>query len=349
MTAAKKKDANKNPSGSKAIEGMWEEAQIWRKERNGIRCELCAVNCFISRDKIGVCGMRKNIGNNLFTSNNLLKALVIDTVEKRPLFHFYPGIKSLSISGDSPENWRIEHDRLPRVSRNMTPEQVVKMAEKEGVKVISYTYNEPTLFFEYMSKVAKLAHRSNIKNVLSTTGVISEEAVKRIAKYIDAAVVNFKASGNPEFMASHQVIRKPELIFAAMNQLKKQRVHIEVTNTIIPQIGDNLESCTRLAEHIVAELAPTVPFHILQFHPSGKFADLPFTPMSTLEAFAKEASRAGLRYVYIGNLIEPNEAESTFCYNCRELLIQRISGILKKNVMQKDRCPSCGVRIDIVV
>ncbi|MBI4894404.1 MAG: radical SAM protein [Candidatus Aenigmarchaeota archaeon] len=335
---------------TKTAQETWEEAQIWHKERNGIRCDLCAVNCFLSKDKVGVCGMRKNVGNSMVTSNGALKAMVVDTVEKRPLFHFHPGAKSLSISGDAPDNWRIEHDRLPKVGRSMTPEQVVKMAEKEGVEVISYTYGEPSLFFEYMAKVAKLAHRSSIKNVLSTTGVISEEAIKRVAKYIDAAVVNFKASGNPEFMASHQVIKSPEPIFDALKQLKKQRVHLEITNTIIPQIGDNVESCTKLAEHIVAELAPTVPFHLLQFHPTvEKFSDLPFTPMSTLEACAKEANRAGLRYVYIGNMIEPNDAENTFCYNCRELLIQRVSGNLKKNVMQKDRCSGCGVRIDVVI
>lgn len=334
---------------TKTAKGEWEEAQLWRKERNGIRCELCAVNCFISKDKLGVCGLRKNVANRLFTSNNSVKALVTDTVEKRPLFHFHPGAGSLSISGDAQENWRIEHDRLPRFGRSLTPEQLVKVAEKEGVDAISYTYNEPTLFFEYVHRVAKLARRSNIKNILSTTGVISEEAVKRLAKFLDAVVINFKASGDSEFMASHFVIKNASPIFGALKQMKKQRIHIEITNTIIPQIGDNLESCRKLAEHIVAELAPTVPFHVLQFHPTEKFADLPFTPISTLENFAKEAEKSGLRYVYIGNLIEPHQSESTFCYNCRELLVQRVSGILKKNNLHKDRCPNCGVRIDMVV
>lgn len=339
----------KTKTKTKTPQEEWEEAQIWRKERNGIRCELCAVGCFISKEKIGACGLRKNVGNRLFTSNNAVKALVVDTVEKRPLFHFYPGEKSLSISGDAQENWRIEHDRLPKVGRSMTPEQVVKMAEKEGVQSISYTYNEPTLFFEYIYKVAKLAKRSNIKNIFSTSGVITEEAIKRLAKFLDAAVINFKASGDADFMSSHQVIKNPGPIFGALKQMKKQRIHIEITNTVIPQIGDNLESCRKLAEHIVAELAPTVPFHVLQFHPTDKFADLPFTPISTLETFAKEAERSGLRYVYIGNLIEPHESESTFCYNCRELLVKRISGNLKKNSLHKDRCPNCGVRIDMVV
>lgn len=336
-------------TATKGAQENWEEAQLWHKERNGIRCDLCAVNCFISKDKVGVCNFRKNVGNKLFTSNNAVKAVVVDSVEKRPLFHFHPGAKSLSISGDGQESWRIEHDRLPKIGRSMTPEQIVKMAEKEGVQAITYTYNEPALFFEYIHKVAKLAKRSNIKNILSTNGVLTEEAVKRLAKFLDAVVVNFKASGDPEFMASHQVIKNPSPIFDALKQLKKQHLHIEITDTIIPQIGDNLESCKKLAEHIVAELAPTVPFHVLQFHPNDKFSDLPFTPISTLEACAREANRSGLRYVYIGNLIEPHEAESTFCYNCRELLVQRVSGILKKNNLHKDRCPNCGVRIDMVV
>ncbi len=341
MAAAKQK--------TKSAQESWEEAQLWHKERNGVRCDMCAVNCFISKDKIGVCGMRKNVGNKLFTSNNSLKALVVDNIERRPLFHFHPGVKSLSISGDAPENWKIEHDRLPKVGKNMTPDQVVKMAENEGVQVISYTYNEPSLFFEYISKVAKLAHRSSIKNVLSTTGVITEESIKRFSKFLDAAVVNFKASGNPEFMASHSVIKNPEPIFDALKQMKKQRVHIEITDTVIPQIGDNLDSCRKLSEHIVAELAPTVPLHIMQFHPNEKFSDLPFTPMSTLDAFAKEANKSGLRYVYIGNTIEPHEAENTYCYNCRELLVERSNGSLKRNNLVKDRCSGCGVRIDVVV
>lgn len=336
-------------SGKKVLKEKFEEAQLWHKERNGIRCDLCAVKCFIGKEKIGACGLRKNTGNKLMTSNSSVKAMVVDTVEKRPLFHFYPGAKSLSISGDAQNGWRIEHDRLPKIGRKLTPEQVVKIAEKENVDVISYTYNEPTLFFEYIQKLAKLARRSNIRNILSTNGSITEEAIKRLAKFFDAAVVNFKASGDADFMSGHHVLKKSEPVIEALKQLKKHRMHIEITDMIVPQIGDNLESCKKLAEHIVAELAPTVPFHILQFHPTDEFSDLPFTPISTLEACANEANRSGLRYVYIGNLIEPHEGESTFCYNCRELLVQRVSGILKKNNLHKDRCPNCGVKIDMVV
>lgn len=343
---AKKK--TKKPSKKNSRENF-EEAQLWHKERNGVRCDLCALKCFVSKDKLGACGLRKNVGNKMLTSNNAVKAMVVDTVEKRPLFHFHPNASSLSISGDAQSGWYVEHDRLPKLGRNPTPEQVVRLAEKEGVDVISYTYAEPTLFFEFIHKVAKLAHRSSIKNVMSTNGSITEEAIKRVARFLDAVVVNLSASGDPNFMSSHHVLKDPAPVMEALKQLKKQRVHLEVTDTVIPQIGDSLESCRKLSEHIVAELAPTVPFHVLQFHPTESFLDLPFTPVSTLEACAGVANRSGLRYVYIGNLIEPHEAENTFCYNCRELLIQRVSGNLKKNNLHKDRCPNCGVKIDMVV
>ena len=349
---ASKKPAKKAPVKAKTAKPNMkelEDAQIWHKERNGIRCDLCAVKCFIGKEKEGSCGLRKNYNNKLYTSNNTVKAIVVDTLERRPMFHFLPGAKSLSISGDSQPEWKIEHDRLPKIGKKMTPEQVVKMAEKEKVDVISYTFNEPTLFFEFILKTARLAHRSSIRNVLSTSGVMTEDAIKKIAKYIDAAVINFKASGDPDFMSAHHVIKGPGPIFDAIKQLRKQRVHVEITNTIIPQIGDSQDKCRELAEKIVADVDPTVPFHLLQFHPNDKFADLPFTPISTLEDCADIAERSGLRYVYVGNVIEPHRNENTFCYNCREMVMQRVSGNLKGNILEKDRCPHCGVKIDVVV
>ncbi len=329
----------------------FQEAVLWHKERNGVRCELCAVNCFISKEKLGACQFRKNVDNKLFTSNyGKLTGINIDNVERRPLYHFFPGSDTLSIAGQGTEDWQIWTDRLPAApNKEFAPESIVKMAEKERVDSISYTHAEPTIFYEFMFKTAKLATRSNIKNILVTNGVITEEAIKRISKYINAVVVNFVGSGDPDFMSKYSVVPTMDPILAALKQMKKQRFHIEITNTIIPQIGDNLEKCRKLCEHIAAELMPTIPFHILQFHPTTytKFSDLPFTPIETLEKCAEEARRAGLRYVYIGNTIEPHQAENTFCYNCRELLIERVANKMKKNSLIKDRCPNCGVRIDV--
>ncbi len=328
---------------------FYNEAQVWNKERNGVRCNLCAFKCFIAKDKAGICGVRKNFNNKLYTSNKNVKAMVVDNVERRPLFHFLPGAKSLSISGDSNSEWKIEHDRLPRITKKFTMEQTVKEAENKKAEVISYTYNEPTLFFEYIKQTARYAHRSSIKNVFSTNGIINTDAIKIIAKYIDAVVINFKASGDPNFMANHHLLKNTDPIFAAIKQLRKQRVHVEITNTIIPQIGDDVQKCRELAERVVADVDPTVPFHLLQFHPNNEFSDLPFTSTSKLEECFDMVERAGIRYAYIGNTIEPHKNENTFCFNCREMVMQRISGNLKSNILDKDRCPHCGVRMDVVL
>lgn len=325
------------------------EALLWHKERNGVRCDLCAVNCFISKEKIGSCMLRKNENNRLFTSNTRVVAMAVDNVERRPLYHFYPGAKSLSISGAGDANWQITHDRLAKNERNYTPEQIVKMSEKENVQAISYTHFEPTIFFEYVFRTAKLAHRTNLKNIFSTNGLITEEAIKRVAKFLDAAVLHVKGSADEEVTKKFTLMKDADNIFYALKQFKKQRVHMEITNTIIPQIGDSVEKCRKLAEWVAAEISPTVPMHILQFHPDDRFSELPFTPIATLEKCADEARRAGLRYVYIGNAIQPHPQENTYCYNCRELLISRVSGNLKKNTLQKDRCNNCGVKVDIVI
>lgn len=323
---------------------------LWHKERNGVRCDLCAVNCFVSKEKFGYCQIRKNISNELYTFNYGKVALNIDNVEKRPLFHFYPGSKSLTVASQGTEGWEISHDRFPRINfKEYSPENLVKTSEKEKTDLISFTHSEPTLIFEFVYRTFKFSHRSNIKNIFVTNGVITTEAVKKLAKYLDAVVVNFKASGDKDFMSKFFVIQDINPIFRAIKQMRKQRVHIEITNTIIPQIGDDVSKCRKLAEWVTTELSPIIPFHILQFHPDERLTELPFTPIATLERCADEAKKAGLRYVYIGNIIEPHGAENTYCYNCRELLIHRISGVLKKSILLRDRCPNCGVKIDIAV
>lgn len=332
----------------KKDEGL-QEAFLWHKERNGVRCDLCAVNCFISKEKLGACLLRKNVDNKLYTMNNKIVALTMDTVERRPLFHYYPGAKSLSIGGSGDVNWIIPNDRLAKTGKNYTPEQLVKIAEKENVAAISYTHNEPSIFLEYVYRVAKLAHRSNIKNILVTNGLITEEAIKRLSKYLDAVVVNFIGSGDNEATKKFTLLPNTNNVYAALKQFKKQRVHLEITNTVVPQIGDDLEKCKKLAEWIAHEISPTVPVHILQFHPDERFPELPFTPFATLEQFADEVFRTGIRYVYIGNAIQIHTHENTYCYNCRELLIHRVAGNVKKIRLQKDRCPNCGVKIDIVI
>lgn len=336
-----------------------QEAMLWEKERNGVRCNLCARYCFIAKGKRGFCRVRINKDNTLYTLNyGKLVAVNVDPIEKKPFFHFYPGSKSLSIAAVGC-NFRCQFCDNSQISqgvdeqvesvegKNYTPEEIVELAEKKNCKSIAYTYTEPTIFFEFAYKTAKLAKRSNIMNVFVTNGYITDDAIKKISKYLDAAVVDVKASLDPEFYKKFMSVPDVKPIYGALKQMKKQRIHVEITNLVIPQIGDNIELCQKLAEH-VSNLNSSIPFHIIQFHPSYKLMELPPTPTSTLERCIEEARRAGLRYVYIGN-VAGHDDENTYCYNCRELLIKRFGTTIEEINLVKQRCPQCGANIDILV
>jgi pyruvate formate lyase activating enzyme len=335
------------------------EAMLWQKERNGIRCFLCARRCFIAKGKKGFCQVRVNKGNVLYTLNyGKLIAVNVDPVEKKPLFHFYPGAKTLSIAAKGCnfrcqfcDNWQISQTVDAEAEGvegdEYTPEDVVELAEKHDCKMISYTYTEPTIFFEFAYETAKLAHRSNILNTFVTNGYMTEDAIKKISKYLDAVTVDIKASADPEFYKKFMSVPNVEPIFDAMKRLKKQRIFMEITNLIVPQVGDNINRCRRLAERINANLGTDIPFHVLQFFPNYQLKELPITPVETLERCAQEARRAGLRYVYIGN-VPGHEEANTYCYNCRTLLVERDGANIRSINLVKDRCPQCGQRINII-
>lgn len=336
------------------------EAMMWHKERNGIRCDLCARRCFIAKNKRGFCLVRLNKDNKLYSLNyGKLVSVNIDPIEKKPLFHFYPGTKSLSIATVGCNfrcqfccNWNISHaidsTKEKIEGEEYTPEQIVKMAEDNDCKSISYTYTEPTIFFEFAYRTAKFAHRSNILNTFVTNGYMTEDAIKKISKYLDAVTVDFKASGDPEFYKKFMSVPDVKPIFDSLKQMKKQRIFIEITNLIVPQIGDDIGSCIKLAQWVSSELNSNVPFHILQFFPNHKLLELPPTPTATLEKCIEESRRTGLRYVYIGNVFDHPD-ENTYCYNCRELLIKRSGASVKKINLVKERCPVCGSKINVLI
>ncbi len=336
------------------------KAMLWEKERNGVRCNLCARQCFISQNKRGFCLVRLNKNNTLYTLNyGKLVAVNVDPIEKKPFFHFQPGTKSLSIAAEGCnfkcqfcDNWEISQsvDEEAETTRGevYTPEDIVKMAEDNNCKSIAYTYTEPTIFFEFAYDTAKLAKRNNISNVFVTNGYMTEDAIKKISKYLDAVVVDVKASLSPEFYKKFMSVPDVTPIYTTLKQLKKQRIFFEITNLIIPQIGDSIELCRKLADHINSNLGSDIPFHVIRFHPSHKLMELPPTPISTLEKCILEARKTGLRYVYIGN-VPGHEDENTYCHNCREMLIKRYGSTIEKINIMNGRCPNCGFSINIVM
>ncbi|RLI97900.1 MAG: hypothetical protein DRP00_03185, partial [Candidatus Aenigmatarchaeota archaeon] len=246
-------------------------------------------------------------------------------------------------------NWLISHDGLPEIfGDKYEPEEIVRIAEENNCKIISHTYTEPTVYYEFAYEVARLAHKKGMLNTFVTNGYMNLNPLKKIAKYLDAATVDFKASDDPEFLIKYSSVPSNEPVFEFLKGLKKHKIHVEITNLIVPKIGENLKQFRKLVEWIIENLGAETPFHVLRFHPDYKLTDIPVTPVETLEKFIEEAKKLGLKYVYIGN-VPGHEYENTYCPNCGEVLIERTGFWVNKVNLDKDRCRKCGEKIHIVV
>ncbi|MFH7882423.1 MAG: LAGLIDADG family homing endonuclease, partial [Candidatus Aenigmatarchaeota archaeon] len=246
-------------------------------------------------------------------------------------------------------NWLISHDGLPEIfGDKYEPEEIVNMAEERNCNIISHTYTEPTIYFEFAYEVAKLAHRKGMLNTFVTNGYMSLQALRKISKFLNAATVDFKASNDPSFLLKYSSVPSSEPVFEFLKSLKKYGIHTEITNLIVPQIGDNLDQFRKVVKWIIENLGPDIPFHVLRFHPDYMLTEIPVTPVETLESFIEEAKKLGLKYVYIGN-VPGHRYENTYCPNCNELLIERTGFWVEKVNLEGDKCRKCGEKIKIVV
>jgi len=222
------------------------------------------------------------------------------------------------------------------------PEEVVRATRENGCQGISYTYTEPTIFMEYAYDTAKLARQVGFFNTFVTNGYMTREAVHTIAPYLDAATVDFKGGADPEFYKKFSAVPSVEPIYAALVEMKRHDIHVEITNLMVPKIGDSLERVKELATWIRDSMGKDTVFHLLRFHPEYKMTDLISTPIQTLEKACNIAREAGLNYVYIGN-VPGHPYENTYCPNCHEMVIKRYSFEIVKWTLTKDmRCPACG-------
>ena len=331
------------------------EAMLYERiEGNKVRCNLCARRCIISEGGVGFCRVRKNEGGKLY-SLNYAKACAanVDPIGKKPLSHFHPGALVMSIATigcnfrcQFCDNWAISQEK-DIIGRDFPPEDVVKAAIKYGCQGISYTYTEPTIFFEYAYDTAVLAREKGLFNTFVTNGYMTPEAIKTIAPYLNAATVDFKGGGDPDFYKKFSMVPSVEPIYEALKEMKKHDIHIEVTNLVIPKIGDSMERIKELASWIKENLGEDTPFHLLRFHPDYRLNDIPSTEIRTLEKAYEVAKEAGLNYVYLGN-VPGHRYENTYCPNCNELLIKRFGfDILRWNITRDMRCPNCGRQIAI--
>jgi pyruvate formate lyase activating enzyme len=313
-----------------------------------VRCTACARYCTIPAGSHGFCYVRKNEGGRLeLLSYGRAAAMQVDPVEKKPLSHFHPGARVFSI-GTVGCNWRCQYCQNAEISqeqmvqgRALSPAQAVAMATRLDCQGITFTYNEPTIFIEYALDIIELAHRANLFANFVTNGYMTPEAVQLLGSKLDAVSVDFKGSGEPGFMRKYITAKGPAPILETMVDLQRKGVHVEITDLIVPEVGDDPEALRILARYVHDHLGPETPFHLLRWHPDYKMLDLPETPIPTLEKLHAIARSEGLRYVYLGN-VWGHPLEHSYCAHCGAIAVRRYGFTIQDwNLDAQNRCRAC--------
>jgi pyruvate formate lyase activating enzyme len=328
------------------------EAMYYEKLPGGrVQCTLCPVMCVLGEGERGSCRARINIGGILRTLvYGRLLAANDDPIEKKPLFHFLPGSRSLSIATAGCnlgcvfcQNWQISQ-ALPEEAPHMTvtPEQVVAEAKRQGCRSISFTYTEPTIFYEFMLDTARLAHQQGIRTVWITCGYINPTPLRELCKVLDAANIDVK--GFSESYYQRYCGGSLEPVLTALRIAREEKVWVEVTNLIVPGGNDDPRMISDLCQWHMAHLGPDVPLHFSRFFPMYRMLDADPTPLETLQTAARIARDAGIHYVYIGNIATPS-GEDTICPKCGHTLVRRRGFDVLENDIRDGRCPYCGAQI----
>jgi len=329
------------------------EALLYEKLKNKkVRCNLCPHHCVIEEAKRGICGVKENKEGTLYSLvYGRAVASGVDPIEKKPFFHFFPGSYAFSIATvgcnfsclfcQNADISQFPKEKKEIIGEFLPPEEIVSYAKRNKCKSISYTYTEPTIFFEYAYETAKIAHQQGIKNNFVTNGFISKEAIKLISPYLDAANVDLKSFGDDFYKKFCGARLQP--VLDSLKLMKELGIWVEVTTLIIPTLNDSAEELKSIAEFILG-LGQETPWHISRFYPHYKMADLPPTPVETLHKAREIGKKVGLNYVYSGN-VPGDEGENTFCPHCGKKVISRYGFQTLENRLKEGKCPYCGTKI----
>lgn len=331
------------------------ECYLYSKlDDKNVRCNTCSHRCLISEGKTGFCLVRKNISGKLYALNySKICTVGTDPIGKKPLAHFHPDSNVLSIATMGCNfrckyccNWMISQPERVE-GDDISPEKIISIAKESGADGISYTYTEPTIFLEVCHDVGKLSKEAGLFNTWVTNGYFTKESLDKVAPYMDAMTVDFKASGNPEFYKKYISISDVEHIYENLKNLKKKGIYFEITDLIVPRVGDKLENTEALAEWIKDKLGRETVLHLLRFYPSYKMMNFPETPVDTLEK-VQEACRNHLDYVLLGN-IPGHPGENTYCPKCKGVVIGRFGFRINHwNIDKDNKCINCGKKIPII-
>ncbi|MHA1791867.1 MAG: AmmeMemoRadiSam system radical SAM enzyme [Promethearchaeota archaeon] len=336
-------------------------------ENKQVKCLTCGHECIIPENKLGFCGTRINEGGKCYSLiYGSVTAEAVDPIEKKPLFHFYPGHSIFSVSSlgcsfkcTNCQNYHISQARASKDGSrfiginghqmhvmNLSPEELISRVKKSGSSLLAFTYNEPLIWIEYIIDVGKIAKENGIKIVLVSNGFSTKDAIKHLLPYVDAANIDIKAFDN-EFYKKVCAIKDFTPVLDTITRLFNAGKHVEITNLIIPTLNDSDEKIKKLCNWCLDNLGPETPVHFSAYRPMFKM-NIPPTPPETLVRAKKIANEIGLKHVYVGNVYVEN-GENTTCPYCNEVVISRIGYRINKiNLDADNNCKFCGRHLNIV-
>ncbi|MFA7294403.1 MAG: AmmeMemoRadiSam system radical SAM enzyme [Candidatus Omnitrophota bacterium] len=328
-------------------------ASYWKVFKDSsVQCLLCPRKCVIASGQRGFCTVRMNKGGKLYSlgyANPV--AIHIDPIEKKPFFHVSPGasVYSLAVAGCNMrcvfcQNWQISQSKPDEAqSYELSPVEAVSQTVQNNCRFIAYTYTEPTVFYEYMTDIARLAKARGIKNTMHTCGYINQEPLTELLKYLDAVNVDLKGFSSQVYAKIGQMAQL-EPVLETLKTIRNSGVWLEITCLLIPGLNDESSKIREMCEWIKTNLGADVPVHFSRFMPAFRLMNLPPTPLEKLEEAYKIARAAGLEYVYIGN-VPGHPGESTYCPKCTRMIVKRIGYEVLENKIKNGKCSFCGQEI----
>ncbi len=328
------------------------EAAYYTREDGYYKCGLCPHACRIKPGEYGRCGTRYGEEDMLVAyTYGKISSICVDPIEKKPLYHFYPGAKAFSV-GSVGCNMTCRHCQNFAISQYSTgkkrttyasPEKLVGMCRKEKINILSFTYNEPTIWYEYIMDVMDLD--PELICVLITNGLVNEEPLRELCKVTSAMNIDVKAFTDEFYMkicGAHleDVLKSVKIVF-------DQKVHLELTYLMIPGLNDSLDEIKKFAEWVKNELSEDVPVHFSRFHPDNEMNDIQWTAPESLIAARDTAMEAGLNYVYLGNIIAEGTSD-TFCPECGAAVVKRLGYLIEIEALDGNRCAACKHKLNMI-
>lgn len=343
----------KNKLGEKVNPADYHEASFYKQLNNGmVQCQLCPNKCILGSGQRGICGARENIKGKLYSLVYGKPVTThVDPIEKKPLYHFLPGAKAYSLATagcnldcKNCQNWDIAHRKPEDVeSMTMTPQQVITEAKSKNAQVIAFTYNEPTVWYEYMYDIAKLAQQQDLKTVSISNGYINPEPLKKLLPYLDAMKIDLKGFNEQTYQELNQGQLQP--VLDSIKIVAESDTWLEIVNLIVPEYTDNPEEIKQMCQWIKDEIGPNVPLHFSRFSPAYKLTNLPPTSKEALINARQICLDIGLNYVYIGN-IQTDQAGNSYCPENEQAVIIRNGYLIEENTVNSTgSSPKCPQKI----